>query len=91
VLVAAAFTLRAIQTAFFGMVERGVPDALSETRPEAGFHPPLPPITWPEKAGVLLLVGATIYIGLSPDTLLDWIRPALQSPYFHAILTGGAS
>ena len=70
-------------------MERGVPDALGSTRPEAGFH--LEPITWPEKAGALLLLGATIYLGLSPDTLLDWIRPALQSPAFHAILTGGAS
>jgi NADH-quinone oxidoreductase subunit M len=56
----------------------------------AASHP-LPPITWPEKIGALLLLGATIYLGLSPDTLLNWIRPALQSPAFHAILTGGAS
>jgi NADH-quinone oxidoreductase subunit M len=89
VLIAAAFTLRAIAVCFFGQVERGVPDALAETRPEAGFH--LAPITWPEKAGALLLLGATIYLGLSPDTLLDWIRPALESPAFQAILTGGAS
>ena len=41
--------------------------------------------------GALLLLGATIYLGLSPDTLFDWIQPALQSPYFHALLTGGAS
>ena len=91
VLIAAAFTLRAIQESFFGKVERGVPDALGSTRPEAGFHPDYPPITWPEKAGALLLLGATIYLGLSPDTLFDWIRPALQSPVFQSILTGGAS
>ena len=72
-------------------MERGVPDALGSTRPEAGFHPDYPPITWPEKAGALLLLGATIYLGLSPDTLFDWIRPALQSPVFQSILTGGAS
>jgi NADH-quinone oxidoreductase subunit M len=91
VVIAAAFTLRAIQVSFFGKVERDGPGALSATRPEAGFHHPLPPITWPEKAGALLLLGATIYVGLCPDTLLDWIRPALTSPLFHAILTGGAS
>lgn len=82
VLVAAAFTLRAIQVSFFG---RTGPD-ICTTPLES-----LPAVTWPEKAGALLLLGATIYLGLSPDTLLDWIRPALQSPYFHAILTGGAS
>jgi NADH-quinone oxidoreductase subunit M len=82
VLIAAAFTLRVIQVAFFG-----------RTGPDAVVTPlePLPPITWAEKAGALLLLGATIYLGLSPDTLLNWIRPALQSPAFHAILSGGAS
>ena len=82
VLVAAAFTLRAIQVSFFG-----------RTGPDIYTTPleMLPAVTWPEKAGALLLLGATIYLGLSPDTLLDWIRPALQSPYFHAVLTGGAS
>jgi NADH-quinone oxidoreductase subunit M len=88
VLVAAAFTLRAIQVSFFGKVEPVAPNRLERVESNA-LH--LDPITWPEKAGALLLLGATIYLGLSPDTLLDWIRPALQSPAFHAILTGGAS
>lgn len=82
VLVAAAFTLRAIQVSFFG---RTGPDACA-TPPH-----PLPPITWPEKAGALLLLGATIYLGLSPDTLLDWIRPALQAPLFQTLFAGGVS
>jgi NADH-quinone oxidoreductase subunit M len=82
VLIAAAFTLRAIQVSFFG---RTGPDICTE------LPHPLPPITWPEKTGALLLLGATIYLGLSPDTLLDWIRPALQSPVFQALLAGGPS
>jgi NADH-quinone oxidoreductase subunit M len=82
VLIAAAFTLRAIQVSFFGRTGTDRCDTPIE---------PLPAITWPEKTGALLLLGATIYLGLSPDTLFDWIRPALQSPYFHAILTGGLS
>jgi NADH-quinone oxidoreductase subunit M len=82
VLIAAAFTLRAIQVSFFGRTGTDVCTA--------PVHP-LPPITWPERAGALLLLAATIYLGLCPDVLLDWIRPALQSPYFHAILLGGAS
>ncbi len=92
VLIAAAFTLRVIAVAFFGNAGRagplGPPDFEdSAARPAVA---PYPPITWPEKAGALLLLGATIYLGLSPDTLLNWIRPALQSPAFHAILSGGA-
>jgi NADH-quinone oxidoreductase subunit M len=82
VLIAAAFTLRAIQVSFFG---RTGPDVCTEAP-----HP-LPPITWPEKAGALLLLGATIYLGLCPDVLLDWIRPALHSPVFQALLSGGPS
>jgi NADH-quinone oxidoreductase subunit M len=81
ILIAAAFTLRAIQVAFFGRT--GEPPCAEPAHP-------LPPITWAEKAGALLLLGATIYIGLCPDVLLAWIKPALGSPYIHAILLGGA-
>ncbi len=82
VLVAAAFTLRVIQASFFGTAKQ----------PPAGAAPPvaLPPITLPEKCGALLLIGATILIGLKPDLLLDLIRPALQAPLFQAALGGGA-
>jgi NADH-quinone oxidoreductase subunit M len=89
VLIAAAFTLRAIQVSFFGKVEP-VAAAIRPDRVEGKPHH-LPPITWPEKAGALLLLGATIYLGVCPDTLLDWIRPALHSPVFQALLSGGPS
>ena len=79
VLVAAAFTLRAIQVSFFGS---------TQPRIEAEA-PPLAPITPAEKIGALLLVGATVLIGLNPDLLLDLIGPSLQSPYFRAALNGG--
>jgi NADH-quinone oxidoreductase subunit M len=82
VLIAAAFTLRVIQVAVFG---RTGPDVVLDTA-----HP-LAPITWAEKIGALLLLGAAIYVGLCPDSLLDWIRPALASPFFHTYLSGGAS
>ena len=78
VLVAAAFTLRVVQLTFFG---RG--------REETTSAKPLPPITWPERAGGLLLIAATVVIGLKPDLLLNWIIPSLQSPTFQAILKGG--
>ena len=55
---------------------------------EVAAHP-LPPITLAEKAGALLLVGATVLIGLKPDLLLNWIVPSLQSPLYQVILKGG--
>ena len=87
VLVAAAFTLRAIQLTFFATPER--PSLPGGARPfEPVLH--LAPITLAEKAGAVLLIGATVLVGLRPDLLLDWINPALQSPLFHAVLKGGA-
>jgi len=79
VLVAAAFTLRAIQLSFFGRrdAEAGA----------AALH--LAPITWPEKAGALILISASVVVGLWPGLLLDWINPALQSPLLQAAMKGG--
>jgi NADH-quinone oxidoreductase subunit M len=80
VLVAAAFTLRVIQVVFFGKVQPA----------DAAAAHPLPPISLPEKLGALLLLAATVVIGLKPDLLLDWITPALQSPLFQAVLRKGS-
>ena len=81
VLVAAAFTIRVMQVAFFGQArEASVPEAPSE---------PLPAISLAEKAGAILLLAATVLIGLKPDLLLNWITPALQSPFFQEVLKGG--
>jgi len=81
VLIAAAFTLRVIQVVFFGKVDPAEAGA-------AAAHP-LPPISLPEKLGSLLLLAATVIIGLKPDLLLNWIMPALQSPLFQAVLKKG--
>jgi NADH-quinone oxidoreductase subunit M len=80
VLVAAAFTLRVIQVSFFGT---------APVTPGGPELPPLPPITRAEKAGALLLIATTVFIGLKPDLLLDWIVPSLHSPLFQSVLKGG--
>jgi NADH-quinone oxidoreductase subunit M len=93
VLVAAAFTLRVIQVSFFGATDTG-----SGRGDEADGHAPdqpphvgcYDPITWPERVGAILLIGTSVYLGLKPDALLDWIGPALQSPLMQAALKGGA-
>jgi NADH-quinone oxidoreductase subunit M len=81
VLVAAAFTLRAIQVSFFGKDDR---DPVA-----ADAHHHYEPISAPEKAGAFLLIAASLVVGLKPDLLFDWITPALQSPAFQAVLKGG--
>jgi NADH-quinone oxidoreductase subunit M len=86
VLVAAAFTLRVMQGAFFGQVPHLDESSRGRPRSQEG----LPPITLAEKCGAVLLVAATVFVGLRPDVLLAWIEPALRSPLFEAALKGGA-
>jgi NADH-quinone oxidoreductase subunit M len=85
VLIAAAFTWRAIQVSFFGTTDKSRSVEPAQAHP--AFHPE--PITWPERAGAMLLIAATVYVGLKPDVLLQWIAPALQSPLMQAALQGG--
>lgn len=86
VLIAAAFTLRVIQLSFFGRTDNAPPQLDAGIAHNGHFAP----ITWPEKLGALLLIAATVYIGLKPDALLDWIGPALRSPAMQAVVKGGA-
>jgi NADH-quinone oxidoreductase subunit M len=95
ILVAAAYTLRVIQVAFFGQngTMRGEPASLKLRRPggtpptnEASVAHALPPITLPERVGAILLIAAAVLIGLKPDLLLNWIIPCLQSPLMKAVL-----
>jgi len=83
VIVAAAFTWRVMQLAFFGQAKR---DSGGPAVPAAA---PVAPITWPERAGAILLLGTTIVIGLRPDLLLGWIESSLRSPLWQAVLKGG--
>ena len=99
VLVAAAFTLRAIQVSFFGTAEGGAgplgppnPQSTQATSPAVPPYrrsPHFDPISWPERLGAMLLIATTVYIGLKPDVLLNWISPALESPFMQAALKGG--
>ena len=93
VLIAAAFTLRAIHVAFFGQAAASIVggtdhSGLADSAP-AHAHT-YAPMSWPEKTGALLLLAAIVLIGLKPDLLLNWIVPSLQSPAMRAIWTGGA-
>jgi NADH-quinone oxidoreductase subunit M len=87
ILVAAAFTLRAIHVSFFGQASASAAAEAHAT--EDGHDHAFTPISLPEKVGAVLLLGATILIGLKPDLLLNWIIPSLQSPLMQTALKGG--
>jgi NADH-quinone oxidoreductase subunit M len=94
VLVAAAFTLRVVQVSFFGTTEgRAAPLGAPPGEPSNAARAAVPaylPITWAERAGAMLLIAATVYIGLKPGVILEWVMPALESPVMRAALNGGA-
>jgi NADH-quinone oxidoreductase subunit M len=79
ILIGVAYTLRALQKAFFG-----------ET-PNPPANPTFEPITIPERLATMLLLGTTIAVGLYPQFLLDLILPALQpnAPLMGVLTRGG--
>jgi len=81
ILIGVAYTLRAIQKAFFGEAE--------PQNPEMEPHP-LQPISLPEKLGAVLLLGVSLVVGLYPKILLDVIVPSFDSPLFDWLRKGGA-
>ncbi len=80
ILIGVAYTLRAMQQAFFG-----------ESVPAEGeHHEPMEPISVPERLGAMLLIGASLVVGLYPHVLLKVIVPSFDSPLFTWIQKGGA-
>jgi NADH-quinone oxidoreductase subunit M len=85
ILVGVAYTLRAIQKAFFGESDGSTSEPHHD--PNAGHA--VEPISVPERIGALILIGASLLIGLYPRLLLDVIVPSFQSPLFHWLKVGG--
>jgi NADH-quinone oxidoreductase subunit M len=73
-----AYIWRAMQKAFFA-------EANNESTP---LQPPLSPISFPERLGAIILIGASVVVGLYPQLLLNVIRPALNSPLFENLRKG---
>ena len=78
ILIGVAYTLNAVHRAFYA-------DAADDTAGAAAAPPPLEPISAPEKVGAVMLMACTLFVGLYPAALLDWIVPALQSPLFERL------
>jgi NADH-quinone oxidoreductase subunit M len=77
ILIGIAFTWRALDKTFFSRAEVVAP-------PHS-----LPPITLPERLGALLLLAATLAVGLYPRLLTDFILPSLNSPLFDSLRSSG--
>jgi NADH-quinone oxidoreductase subunit M len=72
-----AFTLRALQKSFFPAQESASEaPATSEVEP----HQPYAPISFPERLGAVILMAATVGIGLFPKILMDPILRSFESP-----------
>jgi NADH-quinone oxidoreductase subunit M len=76
-----AYTLRAVQKAFYS-------DSVVPAK--SGHEQPLEPISTPERIGAVMLIAASLVIGLFPGLLLNWIQPCLNSPLFERLLKGGS-
>ncbi len=78
IILGVVYVWRAMQKAFF-----------SESRSEAPPpHQPLPPISFPERVGAVILIVASVAVGIYPQMLLNIIMPALNSPLFAGLHKG---
>jgi len=78
IVIGIAYAWRAMQKAFFSTTNLGAHVTT----------PPLPVITLPERIGALILISASIVVGLYPQLLLRIIIPALHSPMFDGLWKG---
>jgi NADH-quinone oxidoreductase subunit M len=83
ILIGVAYTLRAVQKGFY-----------SDAPPAPIDHAhPLAPITVPERFGAVMLIAASLIIGLFPGLLMNWIEPCFTSPLsmFARLLVKGVA
>jgi NADH-quinone oxidoreductase subunit M len=82
ILIGVAYTLRAVQKGFYS-------DAPAMAH---GNHDhPMEPITTAERFGAVMLLGASLVIGLFPGLLMNWIEPCFRSPLFARLLQNGGA
>jgi NADH-quinone oxidoreductase subunit M len=81
ILIGVAYTLRALQLAFFADHE----SVAAEKTGSAHRHSEVDPISVPERVGAAILIGISLIIGLYPRLLLDLIVPSFSSPLFDEL------
>jgi len=79
IIIGVAYTLRAIQKSFYS-------GARTDANPGAAL---LEAISVPERIGAVVLLGATIVIGLYPTLLLNLIKSGFNSPLMSPLVKGG--
>lgn len=95
IVIGVAYTLRAMQKAFFGEAHEPLTPTLSPSDEERHTdsqveHPQaMDPISVPERLGAVMLIGVALLIGLYPRLLLDVIIPSFDSPLFDWLRKGG--
>jgi NADH-quinone oxidoreductase subunit M len=87
ILVGVAYTLRALQKAFF--TESSDPELKSQSTETAHREDAMEPISTPERIGAVLFVGASLLIGLYPRLLLDPIEKSFNSQLFDGLRKAG--
>lgn len=73
IIITAAFTLKALQAAFFAdskVIEKS----------------PLPPISLAEKTGAIVLIATTLFVGLYPSPILELILNSFKEPLMGSLL-----
>jgi NADH-quinone oxidoreductase subunit M len=85
IVIGVAYTLRAVQKAFYA----DCPPVSPSTEDEHGHG--MGPITVPERIGAVMLIGTSLLIGLCPNLLLNWIEPCLKAPLFQRLLEKGGA
>ncbi|HSU54271.1 MAG TPA: NADH-quinone oxidoreductase subunit M [Candidatus Dormibacteraeota bacterium] len=81
ILIGVAYTLRALQLAFFADQE----PAATAPAGNGTSHSHFETISVPERVGAVILIGASLVIGLCPRLLLDHISPSFDSPLFDGL------
>jgi NADH-quinone oxidoreductase subunit M len=95
IVIGVAYTLRAMQKAFFGETNEPLTPTLSpsdgerETASPDEQHHAMDAISIPERIGAVMLIGVSLLIGLYPRLLLDVIVPSFNSPLFEWLKKGG--
>jgi NADH-quinone oxidoreductase subunit M len=78
IVIGVVYIWRAMQKAFF-----------SESRVDLAPHqPPLSPISFPERLGAIILIAASVLVGIYPQLILNIVIPALNSPLFAGLRKG---
>ncbi|MEY4387596.1 MAG: dehydrogenase subunit [Verrucomicrobiota bacterium] len=87
IVVGVAYTLRAVQKAFYA--DGNGTDTANAT--DDGHAHEMEPISVPERIGAVMLIGTSLVIGLCPSLLLNWIEPCLRSELFQRLLAKGGA